>query len=132
VVNLLWREVVKGTGFSILGGWVQLNRFPFGRITPVMTVLTPVKYVCLLSTNYYCSFSLLTSFFGILKLHLDEIIPIITPIIILSRINNALGVLSDQNQSLISTISVFCKAKITKISESKIIMVILNFIVDFF
>ncbi len=82
--------------------------------------------------NYACSILLLTSFFCILKLHFDEIIPIITPIIMLSNINKALGVFITQNHNLISTISVFCKAKITKSSDSKIIAIILNFIVKFF
>jgi hypothetical protein len=76
-------------------------------------------------------FTSLASFFDIL-MHLDEIIPIITPIIMLNNINKALGVFTIQNHSLSSTTSVFCKAKITNSSESKIITIILNFIVYFF
>ena len=69
---------------------------------------------------------------GVLELHLYESSPIITPIVMLSNINRALGILTAQNHSLISTISVFCKAKITNRSESKIIIIIINLIIEFF
>ena len=71
-------------------------------------------------------------YLGVLELHLYDSSPITTPIVMLSNINKALGILTAQNHSLISTISVFCKAKITNRSESKKIIITINLIIEFF
>jgi len=48
------------------------------------------------------------------------------------NINRALGILTAQNNSLISTIAVFCKAKTTNRRENKIIIITKGLIIDFF
>ena len=50
----------------------------------------------------------------------------------LININRALGIFKAQNNSLISTIAVFCKAKTTNRRENKIIIITKGLIIDFF